>query len=93
MAAREVHIINETGQLMAFKGVSQSQDALCPRCRHGDSLRLHAQLAEADGYPEVQCFECMACGEVVIVQRPISTFQADCGGPEPAWRQVPCRIL
>jgi DNA-directed RNA polymerase subunit M/transcription elongation factor TFIIS len=48
-----------------------SQDFTCPKCQHA-SLRLHARLPEADGLPEVKCLECPACGEVVVVERPIS---------------------
>ncbi len=51
-----------------FNATGQSQSPTCPRCRTG-SLRLHATLPEADGLPEVQCLECRACGEVVVVER------------------------
>jgi hypothetical protein len=44
-----------------------SQDFTCPKCHA--NLRLHARLPEADGFPEVQCLECLACGEVVVVER------------------------
>ena len=52
-----------------FNTTGQSQNLTCPRCRHPASLRLHATLPEADGFPEVQCLECWACGEVVIIER------------------------
>lgn len=46
-----------------------SQSPICPKCRRQASLRLRASLQEADGFPEVQCLECGACGEVVLVER------------------------
>jgi len=56
--------------LLEVKTVA-SQDFTCPKCHA--SLRLHARLPEADGLPEVQCLECLACGEVVVVKRVTST--------------------
>ena len=50
-----------------FNANGRSQNLTCPRCRRPASLRLHATLPEADGFPEVQCLECWACGEVVII--------------------------
>ena len=55
-----------------FDATGQSRTPICPRCRCLASLRLHAKLKEADGFPEVQCMECQACGEVVIVDRGFS---------------------
>lgn len=52
-----------------FNTTGRSQNLTCPRCRRPASLRLHATLLEADGFPEVQCLECWACGEVVIIER------------------------
>lgn len=52
-----------------FNTTGRSQNLTCPRFRHPASLRLHATLPEADGFPEVQCLECGACGEVVVVER------------------------
>lgn len=52
-----------------FNTTGRSQNLTCPRCRRPASLRLHATLPEADGFPEVQCLECWACGEVVIIER------------------------
>jgi hypothetical protein len=46
----------------------QSQIPMCPKCRRLASLRLRARLPEADGFPEVQCLECRACGDVVVVE-------------------------
>jgi hypothetical protein len=46
-----------------------SQSPICPKCRRPASLRLRARLLEADGFPEVQCLECWACGDVVVVER------------------------
>lgn len=46
-----------------------SQSPMCPRCRCLGSFRLHARLPESDGFPEVQCLECIACGEVMLVER------------------------
>lgn len=55
-----------------FHVTGQSEYPTCPRCRRLASLRLRAKLQEADGFPEVQCLECWACGEVVIVERGLS---------------------
>lgn len=52
-----------------FKSTELSQDPMCPKCRRLASLRLRASLPEADGFPQVQCLECCACGEVVLVER------------------------
>lgn len=46
-----------------------SQTPICPKCRCLASLRLRAKLRQADGFPEIQCLECGACGEVVVVER------------------------
>ena len=46
-----------------------SQSPICPKCRRLASLRLRERLREADGFPEVQCLECEACGEVLVVER------------------------
>jgi len=46
-----------------------SQSPMCPKCRCLASLRLRASLPETDGFPQVQCLECRACGEVVLVER------------------------
>jgi hypothetical protein len=54
------------GDLM-FIETGQSRTPPCPKCHH--SLRLHAQLPQADEFPKVQCFECMSCGEVIIVEQ------------------------
>ena len=43
--------------------------AMCPRCRCLASLQLRASLPERDGFPQVQCLECGACGEVMLVER------------------------
>jgi Na+-translocating ferredoxin:NAD+ oxidoreductase RNF subunit RnfB len=51
----------------------QSQSPTCPKCQH--ALRLHARLAQADGFPEVRCLECTGCGEVVIVEQFLATPQ------------------
>jgi len=51
-----------------------SQDFTCPKCGQS-SFRLHAQLPEVDGLPEVQCLECSFCGEVVVVERVTSILQ------------------
>jgi len=42
---------------------------ICPRCRRLASLRLRASLREKDGFPKVECLECSACGEVLLVER------------------------
>jgi hypothetical protein len=39
------------------------------------NLRLQARLLEVEGLPEVQCLECVACGEVVLVERVTSIAQ------------------
>ncbi len=54
---------------MMLNATSQSKGPTCPKCRCPASLRLRARLREADGFPEVQCFECWACGEVLVVER------------------------
>lgn len=46
-----------------------NQSPICPKCRRLASLRLRERLREAGGFPEVQCLECGACGEVVVVER------------------------
>ena len=52
-----------------FSATVLSQSSICPKCRRLASLRLRERLREADGFPEVQCLECGACGEVVVVER------------------------
>jgi RNase P subunit RPR2 len=52
-----------------FSATVLSQSPICPKCRRLASLRLRERLREADGFPEVQCLECGACGEVVVVER------------------------
>ena len=52
-----------------FNATGLSQNPTCPKCRRQSSLQLRARLSETDGFPEVQCLECWACGEVVIVER------------------------
>ena len=52
-----------------FSATVLSQSPICPKCRRLASLRLRERLREADGFPEVQCLECGACGEVVLVER------------------------
>ena len=42
---------------------------ICPRCQRLASLRLRASLQEKDGFPKVECLECSACGEVLLVER------------------------
>lgn len=54
---------------MFFNATGQSQAPICLKCRRAGSLRLHARLPEADGFPEVQCLECSVCGEVVVLER------------------------
>jgi predicted RNA-binding Zn-ribbon protein involved in translation (DUF1610 family) len=61
--------------LVELKAVA-SQDFTCPKCQYA-SLRLHARLPEADGLPEVQCLECPACGEVMVVERLTSITRPD----------------
>jgi hypothetical protein len=55
-----------------FDAIGQSQTPICPRCRRPGSLRLRARLQEADRFPEIQCLECWACSEVVILDRGLS---------------------
>ncbi len=55
-----------------LNGTSRSRGPTCPKCRCPAGLVLRARLREADGFPEVQCFECWACGEVVVVERGLS---------------------
>ena len=50
---------------MMFSATVLSRSPICPKCRRLASLRLR----EADGFPEVQCLECGACGEVMVVER------------------------
>jgi hypothetical protein len=52
-----------------FCATGPSRSPMCPRCRCLGSLRLRANLPETDGFPQVQCLECCACGEVVVVER------------------------
>jgi hypothetical protein len=52
-----------------FSPTDLSLSPMCPRCRRLASLRLRASLPERDGFPQVQCLECCACGEVMIVER------------------------
>jgi hypothetical protein len=52
-----------------FSPTDLSQSPKCPKCRCLASLRLRASLPERDGFPEVQCLECSACGEVILVER------------------------
>jgi hypothetical protein len=58
-----------------FNAKGRIQKRTCPKCRWTDSFRMHARLPEADGFPEVQCLECVACGEVVLVERVTSIAQ------------------
>ena len=46
-----------------------NQSPMCPKCKCLASLRLRARLLESDGFPEVQCLECGACGEVMLVEQ------------------------
>jgi hypothetical protein len=46
----------------------------CPRCGNAETLRLHATLPEADDFPEVQCFECRSCGEVLVIERELRSI-------------------
>jgi hypothetical protein len=52
-----------------FNVTGLSLSPICPRCRRLASLRLRASLPEMDGFPQVQCLECFACGEVLLVER------------------------
>lgn len=52
-----------------FNPSSPNRNPTCPRCGSPASLRLRASLPEADGFPQVECLECYACGEVVLVER------------------------
>jgi hypothetical protein len=76
-----------------FNATGRSQNLTCQRCRRPASLRLHATLPEADGFPEVQCLECWACGEVVIIERGLGEeplpIQFEPDPSAPSWlRQV-----
>jgi hypothetical protein len=51
-----------------FSATVLSQSPICPKCRRLASLQLREMLREADGFPEVQCLVCGACGEVVVVE-------------------------
>jgi hypothetical protein len=52
-----------------FNVTGLSLSPICPRCRRLASLRLRASLPEMDGFPQVQCLECSACREVMLVER------------------------
>jgi hypothetical protein len=52
-----------------FKVTGPSRNPICPKCRRLASLTLRASLPEMDGFPQVQCLECSACREVVLVER------------------------
>ena len=52
-----------------FSPTELNQTPMCPRCRRLASLQLRASLPECDGFPQVQCLECRACGEVMLVER------------------------
>lgn len=60
---------------MNCHGPMPSKHPTCPKCRSAANLRLHARLPETDELPEVQCLECLACGEVVVVERVTSITQ------------------
>ena len=47
----------------------RDQDLTCQNCGPSSSLRLHAHFPEVDELPELRCLECVACGEVVLVER------------------------
>ncbi len=52
-----------------FSATSRGESPTCPKCQEVAGLALHARLPEADGFPEIECFECRTCGEVVLVER------------------------
>jgi hypothetical protein len=51
-----------------FSPTDLNQSLMCPRCRCPASLQLRASLPERDGFPQVQCLECSACGDVTLVE-------------------------
>ena len=51
------------------------QDLTCQNCGPSSNLRLHAHFPEVDELPELRCLECVACGEVVLVERVTSITQ------------------
>jgi len=53
----------------------RDQDLTCQNCGPSSNLRLHAHFPEVDELPELRCLECVACGEVVLVERVTSITQ------------------
>lgn len=51
-----------------FNSTGLSQNPICPKCQRPASLRLRASLPETDGFPQMECLECLGCGEVVLVE-------------------------
>jgi hypothetical protein len=59
--------VNSGDTMFNVTGLSSSP--ICPKCRRQASLRLSASLSETDGFPRLECLECSACGEVLLVER------------------------